>query len=210
MKSNWMKAFLISATLAGAVCLTAGRTEASTIYDNTSIPHTGLSFTALQQGDEVHVAGSDRYVTQLSIGVSQQQYSGTASFQARLYANDGAGGQPGSLLWQSAPLLNQHLTGGNDLLTWTLPSVLVPDVFTWTLQGWNESPVAVGLVFYGPPTVGTSPAYSWFGGPGSWTKENDILLGDPMARVIAVPEPSVVALLMGLLSLAAWRRLAAA
>jgi hypothetical protein len=48
-------------------------------------------------------------VTELDIGVSQQGVAGTANLQAFLYANDGAGRAPGTLLWNSATMTNVSL-----------------------------------------------------------------------------------------------------
>jgi hypothetical protein len=168
------------------------------IYDNTTTRKgSGLSFTALQIGSEVNAAGTDRLVTDLFIGVSQQGLAGTANLQARLYANDGAGGKPGSLLWNGPLLSNVPLTGGLDLIDFAVPQVLVPDTFTWTVQISNSSPVAAGLPSFGPPTIGTSST-NWFGDGSVW----DQLPGDPFeARVDAVPaaalpEPSSALLLL--------------
>ena len=167
--------------------------QAGTIYDNTSTRQgVGLSFTQLQIGGEVHAAGTDRLVTDLFIGMSQQGVAGTADMQARLYANDGAGGKPGTLLWDGPLLQNVHLTGGIDLIDFSVPMVLVPDTFTWTVQISNTSPVAVGLPNFGPPTVGSSGS-NWFGDGSGWTP----LSGDGFeARVQAVPEPSTALLLL--------------
>jgi hypothetical protein len=166
--------------------------RADFIYDNTTTRQgSSLSFTQLQLGSEVNAAGTDRLVTDLLIGVSQQGVAGTADMRARLYANDGTAGKPGTLLWDGPLLQNVHLTGGIDLIDFSVPLVLVPNTFTWTIQISNTDPVAVGLPNFGPPTVGSSPT-NWFGDQNGWT----MLSGDPFeARVIAVsaaavPEPS--------------------
>jgi hypothetical protein len=197
-----------------------GEARGGIIYDNTTTRFgTSLIFSALQMGDEVRAAGTDRRVSLLQIGVSQQGFAGTADLRARLYANDGTGGQPGSLLWESALLNDVALTGGIDLISFPVPQVLVPDVFTWTLQVSDTRPVAVGLPFFNPPTVGSSPDYAWFGGPGSWTRQTTPNPANMMARVtavgdvVAVPEPiSVVVALPGvvgvLLATARFRRAA--
>ena len=173
--------------------------EAGVIYDNTTTPLGSSSFTALQIGDEVNAAGSERIVSLLEIGLTQQGFAGTADLQAWLYANDGPGGQPGTMLWQSALLNNVPLTGGNDLVPFPVPLVQVPDTFTWTVQISDTTPVAVGLPHFHPPTVGSSPEHAWFGGPGSWT----VLPGPPardlMARVTAIPEPASAAVMVSAL-----------
>jgi hypothetical protein len=176
--------------------------RADVIYDNTSTAFTGSrTFTALQIGDEVTAGGTGRTVTELDSGVNSQNQAATAStLQAFLYANDGTGGAPGTLLWQSAVKTNVALTGGNDLIAFSVPSVTVPNTFTWTIQIGGTTPVAAGLPNFGAPTTGTYVS-GWFGGPGSWTAtggSNNIYLARITAGV-AVPEPSTYAL-AGILS----------
>jgi hypothetical protein len=163
-------------------------TPGSIIYDNTGHWLGGYGFTALEQGDEVHAVGSDRLVSKLTIGVSRQNTPGTADLIARLYANDGPSGTPGTMLWQSPLMDNVPLSGGVQLIAFDVPQVLVPDIFTWTLQT-SDSPIAVGLVNADPPLIGSSPSYDWFGSQGSWTQ---VHYSDWIARVEAVPEPSSV------------------
>src|SRR5579872_6090814 len=150
-----------SSGLIAAVALVAAfaprASQADFIYDNTTTTFTGnRSFTALQSGDEVKAGGTDLAVTRLEIGLNSQGQAATLStFQAFLYANDGAGGAPGTLLWQSALLQSVALTGGNDLIAFAVPDVLVPDTFTWAAQTGAATPVAAGLPIFGSPTVGT-------------------------------------------------------
>jgi hypothetical protein len=138
--------------------------------------------------------------------VTQQGFAGTADLQAWLYANDGPGGQPGTMLWQSAILDDVPLTGGNDLIAFPVPLVQAPNTFTWTVQISDTSPVAVGLPHFHPPTVGSSPDYAWFGGPGSWTKLPGPPARDRMVRVTAVPEPASAAVVVTPLFAAALAR----
>ena len=180
--------------------------DAGVIFDNTTTPTGSRSFTGLQIGDEVNAAGSDRSVSLLEIGVTQQGMAGTADLQAFLYANDGAGGQPGTMLWQSALLNNVPLTGGNDLIPFPVPLVLVPNTFTWTVRISDTTPIAVGVPHFHPPTVGSSPDYAWFGGPGSWTKLTGANPTNLMARVTAVPEPASAAVVVTPLFAAALAR----
>jgi hypothetical protein len=176
--------------------LAPGVTRADIIYDNTTTSFTGSrTFTALQNGDEVTAGGTARVVTELDIGVNSQNTPATVStLQAFLYANDGASGAPGTLLWQSTVKQNVALTGGSDLIAFAVPNVTVPGTFTWEIQTGNATPVAAGLPIFGAPTVGAY-VIDWFGGPGSWTHSGG---GTQtyLARIIAqaVPEPSAYAL----------------
>jgi len=159
-------------------------------------------------GNEVTAAGNDRYVTSLGIEIYSQNgvfpagSPGYADFRAQLYANNGVGGQPGSLLWQSA-VETINYPGGLSLLTFSVPDVLVPDTFTWTLQYDNTSPIPPALALSAAPTVGASDS-GWFRGPSSaWTQETDTY----MAQIQAVPEPGTGALLsVGALIFWFWRK----
>src|SRR5689334_5652276 len=71
------------------------------IFDNTGSGFTGaVSGTQQEIGIEITAAGTARDVTLLEIGVNNQLVPFTAELEARLYANDGVDGQPGTLLWQ--------------------------------------------------------------------------------------------------------------
>jgi hypothetical protein len=178
--------------------LTSSTASPAVIYDNTSSTFmNAVSATVSQLGNEVFPAGTDRRVTLLEVGVYSQHAASTATLQAFLYANDGTGGQPGTLLWQSAAMNRVPLTGdSNDLIAFPVPNVLVPADFTWTLQISNNSgPFVAGLPTYGPPSIGSSAGVSWFGQPGSWTKVTDPTFYY-LARITAtIPEPSSILLL---------------
>jgi hypothetical protein len=171
----------------------AAQASAELIFDNTTRFLGPINFTALPIGDEVQVSGTGSKVTDLQIGVNQQKIAGTANLQAFLYANDGAGGIPGSLLWQSALMTNVALTGGNDLIDFAVPSIAVPTTFTWAIQISNTQPVAAGVPSFNPPSVG-SVLHGWFGGPGKWTNlDGERVDAHFMARIqatTAIPEPS--------------------
>jgi hypothetical protein len=163
----------------------AGASGGEIIYDNTRTSTGSTSFSALQIGDEIEPAGRDRNVLQLEIGLTHAFGAGTADVQARLYANDGSDGEPGTLLWESDVLDDVAFTGGFDLVTFEVPSVEVPELFTWTVQISDTEPMAVGLPQFHPPTVGSSPDHAWSGDGTTWTKIEEVDPVDFMARVRA-------------------------
>ncbi len=165
--------------LSAAIILSASAAPGEVIYDNTSGPTGARSFTQLQIGDEIQAAGSERMVTELHIGITMQGQVGTADLQPRLYANDGVNGAPGTMLWEGAVHNDVSLTGGNDLIRFDVPSIEVPETFTWTILISDTRPVAAGLPHYGPPGIGSSPTHAWFGNGANWTK-----LTDPNGRAI--------------------------
>jgi hypothetical protein len=181
---NMRRAFLAWLALLSPVQLSAD----TVIYDNTTYSTQISVSTGMLVGDEVVAAGTARRVTRLELGVYSQRHIARGDFQAWLFANDGTGGAPGTMLWQSSILDNYALTGGFDLIPFTVPSVLVPNRFTWAIQTTDYSPVAVATNVFGPPTIGEgTPDYAWFGGPNSWThvgRYNGVPM-DLMARITA-------------------------
>ncbi len=180
-----------------AVAMTS---QAGTIYSNLT-PTGGWTVPSLngEIGNEVTVSGANWQVTGLDIeiysqgGIFPNGRPGNAHFQAQLYANNGTGGQPGTLLWQSAVEPIYYL-GGLSLLHFSVPDVVVPDTFTWTLEYSNPLPLAPGLPSGTGPTIGTSNV-CWTRGEGdaSWTQVT--AAGNLMAEITAVPEPATYALL---------------
>jgi hypothetical protein len=209
------QARILGALFAMSGAIAPGVASADIIDDNSTNAFAGgRSFTALQIGDEVTAGGTARHVSELQIGVNSQGVPATASsLQAFLYANDGTGGAPGTLLWQSAVKTNVALTGGSDLIAFAVPNVIVPRTFTWAMQIGSATPVAAGLPMFGAPTTG-SFVEGWFGGPGLWDplEPTQIFEARITATTANVPEPASITLLCtGLASfggfhLRRWRR----
>lgn len=203
MKMNRLCCMLIVIVATGTWCPSG---EAVPIYEDTSPNGTG-AFTALEIGNEVYAAGTAREVTQVQVGLSMQGYSGTSDFVLRLYDNTGLGGAPGALLWQSSVFENVALSGGVKLVSFSVPDILVPDVFTWTLQNSDYAPVAVEYAGAGLPSIGSNPSYSWFGGSGGWTElPNTIFVSRIDARSVPDEANSGLLLCLALGTLALWRK----
>lgn len=166
--------------------------RAGVVYNNTSEPH--VMTLAGEVGDTVTLAGTERYVTSISIGVLcvGNNPVGDDYFQMRLWTADGPGGTVGTLLWQSTSL-DIPLSGPLQLITFNAPLVHVPDTLIWDVSHTESSSVA--FQWSNPVTVGSSPDYAWtyltrkvqpF--PFDGTPANF------MARIeaVAVPEPSAL------------------
>jgi hypothetical protein len=182
MKINRLYCLLTMVVATSTFCVPG---KAVTIYENI-LPNTTGAFTAEEIGNEVYAAGTAREVTQIQVGLSMQGNTGLADFVLRLYDNTGAGGAPGGLLWQSSLFQNVPLSGSAQLVSFNVPDIIVPDVFTWTIQGFDETPVAVEYDGAGSPSIGGNPSYSWFGGPGQWTQLPDTIF---MSRIEAQTVP---------------------
>ena len=165
-----------------------------------------------EYGDQIHLAGTARTVTQFSFRYfSEFTPTGDEMAQIRFYANDRPYDQfrqqPGTVLWESGYF---PIDAGSQLKTLTVSTagsdVVVPDIFTWTIefQGLGAGENA-GLLLYSPPSVGSSFNEFWIRTGANRFDVFQYPGGDPRAnfyaRVLAVPEPGVLALLAGGVSL---------
>jgi hypothetical protein len=204
-----IRPLLAAALLTASFSLSA---PADVIFDDTANKRGGSTGTSSTQiGDQINAAGTARTVTELDIGYIGNSPAQTATLQAFLYANDGPGGAPGTLLWSSAVMTGVSISASGTLFAYTVPNIVVPNTFTWT-----SSIAGVGSIGYvpaGPPTRG-SWVQSWDGSPGAFQA-----LTDPgfeiESRVVTVPEPTSLVLaglgLLGVLgcSVRQWRMHAA-
>ncbi|MBM4019395.1 MAG: PEP-CTERM sorting domain-containing protein [Planctomycetes bacterium] len=185
-------AALVAALAAAAVLGPAARAEI--VYDNT-VNSQGYAYTPLAElGDAVYLDGTARIVTAFKVLLySSDPDLVTIDLESRFYANDGPGDEPGTLLWSDV-LWGLDVLPGTQTVDFAVPSVVVPDVLTWTV---NTGSGTVGPVMYDPPVVGASDDYFWMNdgtGWGAWW-----FGGYPVANfgamIEAVPEPATLCLL---------------
>ncbi len=129
------------------------------------------------------------------------------TFTLNLYEKNGT--TVGAKLFSKSDVLNQP-AGNYETITVKDINVNVPSTFVWTvsfagLQAGEEA----GLSIYDPVTVGSSFKDFWVNEGGTWTVkliDNGNTPANFMARAVAIPEPTTIAL--GALGLAAllWRR----
>jgi hypothetical protein len=197
---------LVAAALA-ATALHAGAASADVAFDNTAPGNQGITTTGSPQlGAEVTAApGTARAVTELDMGFTSQGISLTANLQAFLYANDGPGGAPGTLLWQSAVMSGVAINSTNLLVAFSVPSVVVPDTFTFTAAITNTS----GVVGYVPASGATTGTFdqAWVGSPGAFSMLSSSFEVEGRVITSPVPEPSSLALCgLGVVGLATYAR----
>jgi hypothetical protein len=182
-----------------------------TVYQNSATPEAVVGNFSMEYGDEVMLTGTARIITRLRFEYGGSFYPNSdETARVRIYANDGAYWKgntdyatPKTLLWES-PMF-PILTGFNtkDLV---VPSIRVPDHFTWTIQfyGLSMSALAItpdptiigdyaGLSFYGLAETGASFNDFWQFLTGGWTpvRVPTVVKNNFSASVTAIPEAIV-------------------
>jgi hypothetical protein len=204
-----IQSFTTGLALLTAILLFADQARAELIFDNSLNYQTNYTFSTnsstLEFGDELHLAGTARTITNF-----QFEYfgdflrSGDETARIRFYKNDGPGRypSPNTLLYDSGLF---PIFPGLNTVPLTGISVLVPDVFTWTVQfgGLTGRPGdEAGLIFYNPPTTGATlpggvigsfddywqkPATGW-----NLYRFNGNPVANFGARVFAFPDPPIL------------------
>jgi hypothetical protein len=161
------------------LCGVASATTIETVFDNTAPfgePYFGG--TCCRIGDEITLARAPRQlgearIVQISLAVAPQNIDWLAPIELRIYANDGSGGSPGSVLWDSG--IEIFFVHAEDrFVDFSIPSVVVPD--TITVTSWLPASDAIlGRVKPVRTAVGTFDA-TWIEPdylPGvSWLRAN--------------------------------------
>jgi hypothetical protein len=194
------------------------------VYENTTnYQDARTSRGNLEVGDEINLFGGATTVAEFRFEYVYTGTSPAAQGILRFYAKDDAGGlKPGTVLFESAPF-----TLANGFHTGIVPdlNLAMPGTFIWSVQfsGITVGVDDAGLLFYNGvstgPSAGTSTAPGssfddhWERNPANLSEwlltDNSGLIDNFGARVITVPEPTTVALLIGgaaVLGLAARRR----
>jgi len=215
MKTNTRSWNKVLALVFSSVALTVAVNAQQIVYDNSSTALGQFYGSTNEFGDQIKLAPTtfSKTITQfkfdyyLSHGVN-----GDEQVKFNLYDNKGPGGAPLDLLFSSDPI---SLKSGFNTVVVPMNIVNPPDdlTFTVTFSG-IEGNEQGGLLFYNPPTVGSSFDDYWEKVNGTFTLERFSPSGGPIAnfgaQVIAVPEPTTIqlALFAGLswLGMAAYRR----
>ncbi|MGA7178054.1 MAG: PEP-CTERM sorting domain-containing protein [Thiobacillaceae bacterium] len=187
---------LSSITLLALSGIGAGTAQAQPIqvvFDNT-VNASGSIFgpACCQVGNEITLGGNARRIVQLSWAIDGQNTDIVADIETQIYANDGLGGAPGTLIWDSGLLTGIAVSATDTFLDIAVPEIAVPDIITVTSRFLDSAPVALGRVGGGAPSVGSIDT-SWIEtSPGVWQQQ----FGPWALRVSAVPEPSTLSLLI--------------
>jgi hypothetical protein len=177
---------ILIAALGCIAANSAGAAPVEVVFDNTLNP-SGAVFGpgCCQVGNEISLGGNARKIVLLSWLVDSQNEDIVAGIETQIYANDGPGGAPGTLLWQSDPL-TFNVSATDTFLDVAVPGIIVPDVITVTSRILDSTPVALGRVNGGSPSVG-GVVTSWIEtSPGVWHQD----FGPWGLRVLAIPASS--------------------
>jgi hypothetical protein len=206
---------LIALGLASAPSLLA---ESSCIYSNASNDLLNrFNPGTLQVGDQIILAGTERYLTQFdfefwgtnTLDPANLSFDGTVEARVRFYGNNGPDfngyATPGpSSFYDSGwfggfgptPRSILIFTAGSDFAAEGL--YLPFNEMTWSVEfrGMTASD-SVGVDIYSPPTIGANYPDYWEYDGASWALKTNGVPMDFGARMYAtVPEPSVVTLLL--------------
>jgi hypothetical protein len=147
--------------------------SAEIIYDNSTNYEEKFNDSLLETGDEINLAGTARLATAFAFEYfGEFALTGDETARVRFYQMNGVPGEnefptPGTLLYDSGAF---NITSGYHSVSITELSVLLPeDKITWSVEFGGINPTeSVGLLYYNPPTVGSSDAYFWEKENGSW------------------------------------------
>ncbi|MFM1767989.1 MAG: hypothetical protein RJA22_518 [Verrucomicrobiota bacterium] len=166
----WRLSLLLSFLVAA---LPAAR--ADVLYENISERSTPERFaeSGYEFGEEIVMPGAQtgtHVVTNFAyeyFGYGPDFASNTVTVTLRFYANDGVGGLPGTVLFNSGAFTIPATPGSGSVISYAGLNVTVPKSFTYTVQfaGFNSGTgvglQAAGLDLYGVPTVGLTYDDYW-------------------------------------------------
>jgi hypothetical protein len=184
--------------LVAALCGWRVGFAAEIVYDNSS-QYLGTDYETIDEyGDEVSLAGTARIVTEIQIEYYADFIrNGDELLRLRFYANTGPAweGHTDYPTPASPPLYDDtfQISTGFQVLVVTVPNVLVPDHFTWTVQFLGISQTSTndraGLLRFDPPTVGQSFDDFWELLPSGWAPldtDGDAVKDNFGVRILAV------------------------
>jgi hypothetical protein len=210
-----MKLLARVSIVCGVLCaaLLSGPASAAVVYDNSvNDLLTRLNPGTQEVGDEIILAGTDRTATKFEFEYWGEPvvggFTGRVDARVRFYINDGALFQgvfsPGTVFYDSGlfgiAATNRATLAITDFVTGATTPLAqnLPNRFTWSIQFSGLFPGdTAGVDIFSPPVVGNSFTDYWVNNAGSWALQTNIVSMDFAARLEAVPEPSVWALLGG-------------
>lgn len=160
--ANFKSLIITTGVLALAPWLASAQSQV--VFDNTSnlVNQTPQYSFGREYGDELALAGTARHVTGFDFGYYGDFGINVASYTIRFYANDGTDAyfgpqtalRPSTVLWDSGA---QTLFNGHNAVSLSVPEILVPNNFTWSVTFTGVDGTAgkqAALLLANPATVG--------------------------------------------------------
>ncbi len=167
--------------IAPIVLALAAAAHATDVYQNSASPTGAYNLLlgagqsdSVERGNQITLGSTDRIASTFT-WILRPAADGVATFdyRVRFYANDGAAGAPGTLLWDSGPV-HQSTDAGPDMsLSLAMPPIRLPSTFTWTVQITGRTGIQnpMGPANYSPPTIGSAlPGYWQHFGNDPWSR----------------------------------------
>jgi len=185
-------------TVAAAFCVT---TQAGIVYDNSTTPLGEYYQSVNEYGDQIALdsASTDRVITSFDFEYYlSHSASGNEKAELRIYSNATPNSANpsaiGTLVYDSGAF---SIASGYNQFDVTGLALPVTTDLTWTVQFTGvESGEQAGLLWYNPPTVGSSLDDFWEKQGGVWTLKRLSPNGGPIAnfgaQISAIPEPTTV------------------
>ena len=180
----------------GLAVLLAHAAPAEIIYDNSATPQDAFNDSRLESGDEVNVVGTARFITGFAFEYfAEFNPTGDENARVRFYEMNGAPGEnpfatPGTLFYDSGTF--SISSGYRTVNINEMGALLTGNKFTWSVEfSGLTGTESAGLLYYNPPTVGSSDAYFWEKENGTWTAVATDETGNNFAaRVTATNAPA--------------------
>lgn len=186
------------------IALVSASAAQTVVYDNTT---TSLNNNhpllpewlndSAEVGDEIWLDGAEREAVELGLiftnrGTEPNYFDARVRFRM-LDSNE----SPSDVFFDSGIIPGMYSPAGLTVYYFSIPHVIVPDRFVWTIQLYNRTGPGneLGPSYFNPPTVGTSEDFFWrYEQGGDWTPYS--WGGEPYANfgasLTAVPEPSIL------------------
>jgi hypothetical protein len=161
------------AAFAACLCAAAALAQEN-VYRNATAPSAPLAAYAAgaEFGDQVTLGGAGRTLATFTFGYfGDIPLQGDERVTLTLYRNDGSGGAPSSVIFQSTPM---PVDKGYYLKTVVLPLPTVPDTLTWAItpSGVSGTPGdRIQAVCFNTPTIGSSGNFVWTRTGATWTQQ---------------------------------------
>ncbi|MEZ6021621.1 MAG: hypothetical protein R3F17_16480 [Planctomycetota bacterium] len=159
----------LSLLTAATVFAGAAAAQNVMVFNNTAIGsyHSGgmTCSEGAEVGDEVVLASGPRNVVEVGVHLDSTVPLSQFDLRLRIYANDGAAGEPGTLLY-TGQINNLECHGGfyDPEYVFPVPNVPVPGTITCTLEPIYHPGTQNGSLKWSnfdPPVVGASGDFSW-------------------------------------------------